>query len=146
MMFEQISFFDLIGNPGPASCPLRQGSQIKSKKRVKDHGEVFTAEREVKAMGGLIPAWSGNVLEPACGNGNFLVEIARRKLQIGMTPEEVASTIFGIDILPDNVQEARGRLLELLPGTEDILARNIVCGDFLRPETVWFLAEGREDT
>lgn len=145
-MFEQISFFDLIGNPGPASCPLRQGSQIKSKKRVKDHGEVFTAEREVKAMCDLIPDWSGNVLEPACGNGNFLVEIARRKLQIGMTPEEVASTIFGIDILPDNVQEARGRLLELLPGTEDILARNIVCGDFLRPETVWFLAEGREDT
>ena len=145
-MFEQISFFDLIGDLRPATYPLRHGSQIKSKKRVKDHGEVFTAEREVKAMCDLIPDWSGNVLEPACGNGNFLVEIARRKLQIGMTPEEAASTIFGIDILPDNVQEARERLLELLPGTEEILARNIVCGDFLKPETVWFLAEVREDT
>ena len=93
-MFEQISFFDLIGDPRPATYPLRHGSQIKSKKRVKDHGEVFTAEREVKAMCDLIPDWSGNVLEPACGNGNFLVEIARRKLQIGMTPEEAASTIF----------------------------------------------------
>ena len=61
-------------------------------------------------------------------------------LVVGMTAEEAASTIFGIDILPDNVQQARARLLELLPGTEDILARNIVCGDFLRPETVWFLA------
>ena len=100
----------------------------------------------MKAMCDMIPDWSGNVLEPACGNGNFLVEIARRKLQIGMTPEEAASTIFGIDILPDNVQEARGRLLELLPGPEDILARNIVCGDFLKPETVWFLAKVKEDT
>ena len=68
------------------------------------------------------------------------------RLVVGMTPEEAASTIFGIDILPDNVQEARGRLLELLPGTEDILARNIVCGDFLKPETVWFLAKVKEDT
>ena len=132
--------------PGLPVAHSDKGARLRAKKRVKDHGEVFTAEREVKAMCDLIPDWSGNVLEPACGNGNFLVEIARRKLQIGMTPEEVASTIFGIDILPDNVQEARGRLLELLPGTEDILARNIVCGDFLRPETVWFLAEGREDT
>ena len=69
-MFEQISFFDMIDNPGPAARPPRYGSQIKSKKRVKDHGEVFTAEREVKAMCDLIPDWSGNVLEPACGNGN----------------------------------------------------------------------------
>lgn len=141
MMFEQMSFFDVIDNPGPAGRHARHGSQIKNKKRVKDHGEVFTAEREVKAMCDLVPDWSGNVLEPACGNGNFLVEIARRKLQIGMTPVEAAGTIFGIDILPDNVREARERLLELLPGTEEILERNIVCGDFLKPKTVWFLSD-----
>ena len=87
----------------------------------------------------LVPDWRGNVLEPACGNGNFLVEIARRKLAAGMTREETASTIFGIDILMDNVVEARERLLKLLPGAEEILTRNIVCGDFLQPETVWFL-------
>lgn len=115
--------------------------QIKSKKRVKEHGEVFTAEREVKAMCDLIPDWKGNVLEPACGNGNFLVEIARRKLEAGMTPEEAASTIFGIDILPDNVEEARARLLEILPGTAEILERNIVCGDFLKPKGIWFMEE-----
>ena len=115
--------------------------QIKSKKRVREHGEVFTAEREVKAMCNLVPEWTGNVLEPACGNGNFLVEIARRKLAAGMTPKEAASTIFGIDILQDNVEEARYRLLEILPGTEEILERNIVCGDFLKPEGIWFLEE-----
>ncbi len=47
-----------------------------------------------------------------------------------MTPDEAASTIFGIDILQDNVVEARARLLEVLPGTEEILKRNIVYGDF----------------
>ena len=108
--------------------------QIKSKKRVRDHGEVFTAEREVKAMCDLIPKWTGNVLEPACGNGNFLVEIARRK-------HAAASTIFGIDILQDNVVEARARLLEVLPGTEEILKRNIVYGDFLKPKGIWFMEE-----
>lgn len=115
--------------------------QIKSKKRVRDHGEVFTAEREVKAMCDLIPEWTGNVLEPACGNGNFLVEIARRKLAVGMTPDEAASTIFGIDILQDNVEETRARLLEVLPGSEEILKRNIVCGDFLKPKGIWFMEE-----
>ena len=115
--------------------------QIKSKKRVRDHGEVFTAEREVKAMCDLIPKWTGNVLEPACGNGNFLVEIARRKHAAGMTPDEASSTIFGIDILQDNVVEARARLLEVLPGTEEILKRNIVYGDFLKPKGIWFMEE-----
>ncbi len=55
--------------------------QIKSKKRVRDHGGVHR-RTEVKAMCDLIPKWTGNVLEPACGNGNFLVEIARRKLTL----------------------------------------------------------------
>ena len=70
--------------------------QIKSRKRVKAFGEVFTAEREVRAMCDLIPDWSGNVLEPACGNGNFLVEIARRKLASGMTAEEAVHRLKGI--------------------------------------------------
>lgn len=117
----------------------RKSAQIKSRQRVSAHGEVFTAEREVKAMCDFIPDWSGNVLEPACGNGNFLVEIAKRKLESGMTPEETAKTIFGIDIMPDNIEEAKKRLLDILPGVGKILDKNIVCGDFLKPETVWFL-------
>ena len=57
----------------------------------------------------------------------------------GMTPEETAKTIFGIDIMPDNIEEAKKRLLDILPGVGKILDKNIVCGDFLKPETVWFL-------
>lgn len=60
--------------------------QIKSRKRVKEFAEVFTAEREVNAMCDLIPAeiWDNiesTFLEPACGNGNFLVEILARKFE-----------------------------------------------------------------
>ena len=119
----------------------RKSTQIKSRERVSSHGEVFTAEREVKAMCDLIPDWTGNVLEPACGNGNFLVEIARRKLAAGMDTVSAASTIFGVDIQADNVEEARTRLLEILPGTEEILEHNIVVGNFLDPKGTWFLEE-----
>ena len=115
--------------------------QIKSRERVRDFGEVFTAEREVKDMCDLIPDWRGNILEPACGTGNFLVEILRRKMNLGMTEEEAASTMFGIDIQPDNVREAIVRLSEIAPRGRPFFGKNIVCGDFLRPETVWFLLE-----
>ena len=58
--------------------------QVKSKQRVADHGEVFTAEREVNAMLDLVKQETDRIgsrfLEPACGNGNYLAEILRRKL------------------------------------------------------------------
>ena len=61
-------------------------SQTKSKQRIADHGEVFTAEREVNAMLDLVKQETERIdsrfLEPACGNGNFLAEILRRKLAV----------------------------------------------------------------
>ena len=119
--------------------------QIKSKKRVANFGEVFTAEREVKAMCDLIPDWTGNILEPACGNGNFLVEIAKRKLEAGLSFQQTAETIYAVDIMQDNVDEAINRLLKILPNTEHILRKNIVCGDFLKPSTIWFLKDSGLD-
>ena len=63
-----------------------KGKQVKSKKRVNDHGEVFTAEREVNAMLDLVKQETERIdsrfLEPACGNGNFLAEVLRRKLAV----------------------------------------------------------------
>lgn len=117
----------------------KHSGQIKSRKRVNDFGEVFTAEREVKAMCDLIPDWSGNVLEPACGNGNFLVEVLNRKIACGISRLQAAREIYGIDIQKDNVLECIERLSEIVPEAREIFERNIVCGDFLRPETVWFL-------
>ena len=104
--------------------------QIKSKQRVAAHGEVFTAEREVNAMLDLVKQETERIdsrfLEPACGNGNFLAEIIRKKLQLVTNHYKTSqaewelyallavSSIYGIDILQDNVAECRERLFEII--------------------------------
>ena len=90
---------------------------------------------------GGMECWKGTVLEPACGTGNFLIEILKRKLLIGMTQEEAASTLFGIDIMQDNVDESIERLSEIAPDARSIFEKNIVCGDFLNPKGIWFLED-----
>lgn len=128
---------------------------IKSKKRVKDFGEVFTPKHIVQDMCSLIPPEMYSIektfLEPACGNGNFLLEILERKLKNCHNEIEVkiaVESIYGIDIQEDNVLEARQRLNILIqqfyPKVDcmEILRKNIVVGDFLRTETVWFLKGG----
>ncbi|MBU0760370.1 MAG: SAM-dependent DNA methyltransferase, partial [Nanoarchaeota archaeon] len=101
-------------------------AQIKHRKRVTDHGEVFTHEREVNAMLDLVKQETERLdsrfLEPACGNGNFLAEVLNRKLKIlkerySKSQHDyerysvvVISSIYGIDILEDNVEECRNRL------------------------------------
>ena len=103
--------------------------QVKSKKRVTDHGEVFTSKREVNAMLDLVKQETERIdsrfLEPACGTGNFLIEILSRKLSIverrykknQIDFERYAviavSSIYGIDILEDNVIECRERLFDI---------------------------------
>ena len=94
---------------------------IKSKERVRDHGEVFTPAHIVKDMCDLIPSdiWENidtKFLEPCCGNGNILAEIARRKFERCDNADEgltALRSIYGIDILPDNVLESRARLLSM---------------------------------
>ena len=112
-----------------------ESKQVKSKQRVADHGEVFTNEREVKAMLDMVKDESeridSRVLEPACGNGNFVTEVLRRKLTTvkkASTPKgrktvsvpdyEKLSTlaigcVYGIDIMIDNVVECRKRLFDI---------------------------------
>ena len=72
--------------------------QVKSKKRVAEHGEVFTNEREVNAMLDLVKQETERIdsrfLEPACGNGNFLIEILRRKLEVVKARYSKASGIM----------------------------------------------------
>ena len=105
---------------------MNEKKQVKSKKRVADHGEVFTNEREVNAMLDLVKHETERIdsqfLEPACGNGNFLAEVLRRKLKVvderygnnQMDWERYAviavSSIYGVDILEDNAKECRERL------------------------------------
>lgn len=103
--------------------------QVKSKKRVADHGEVFTAEREVKAMCDLVKQETERIesrfLEPACGNGNFLAEVLSRKLAVvkkryGKSPADyekysvlAVTSIYGVELLADNAAECRERLFSL---------------------------------
>lgn len=132
-------------------------SQIKSKARVKERGEVFTAEREVKAMCDLIPeeVWQDitkTFLEPACGNGNFLVEIFERKLKYSKNEKDglkALASIVGIDIMEDNCFESRVRLMTMyckaFPKASEaslllasgILQNNIICGDSLKVMKEW---------
>jgi len=104
-------------------------SQVKSKKRVTDHGEVYTNEREVKAMLDLVKHETERIesrfLEPACGNGNFLAEVLERKLNVVDSRYKKdqfewerysvlsVSSIYGVDILEDNAEECRNRLFDL---------------------------------
>jgi len=103
--------------------------QVKSKQRVADHGEVFTAEREVKAMCDLVKQETERIdsrfLEPACGDGNFLSEILTRKLAVvkkkyrrsPLDYEKNAilalSSVYGVDILQDNAIACRERLFAI---------------------------------
>jgi type I restriction-modification system DNA methylase subunit len=106
-------------------------SLIKSKKRVADHGEVFTPPSMVEAMLNLVKDETERIdsrfLEPACGGGNFLVQILRRKLaavqiKYGKSDFErrhyallALMCIYGIELLVDNIAGCRANLLEISP-------------------------------
>lgn len=141
-----------------------RNGQIKSKQRVADHGEVFTSEREVNAMLDLVKQETERVdstfLEPACGNGNFLSIILKRKLAVvdtigkgkpGIWESEsikALMSVYGVDLLQDNVEECQLRLYgiwneayakackkECNDQCRDtamfVLRRNILCGNAL---------------
>lgn len=101
-------------------------TQVKSKRRVADHGEVYTNPREVKAMCDLVKDECERIesrfLEPACGNGNFLTEILARKLAVVTAKHSknaadwekysflAVSSLYGVELLQDNTEECRERL------------------------------------
>ena len=107
----------------------QQTSQIKSKERVAQRGEVFTAEREVNAMLDLVANEclrpDSRFLEPACGDGNFLSAILQRKLselkrKYKKSPRDyeklsivAIGSLYGVDIMNDNVEACRQRLFSI---------------------------------
>ena len=104
--------------------------QIKSKQRVADHGEVFTREQEVNAMLDLVKNETLRIesrfLEPACGDGNFLIQILKRKLDVVAKNYRTSQreyefyavlalcSIYGIELLEYNVKACRKRLFSYL--------------------------------
>lgn len=138
--------------------------QIKSKQRVADHGEVFTNDREVNAMLDLVKQETERIdsrfLEPACGDGNFLAEVLRRKLRVvraryGKSVADyekyaftAVASIYGVELLHDNAQACRERLFSIvqadyqgvcggkpnerfLGAVRYVIGRNILCGNAL---------------
>lgn len=138
--------------------------QVKSKERVAEHGEVFTNEREVNAMLDLVKQETERIdsrfLEPACGEGAFLKEILRRKLEVvkrmyKKSPYDyeryailALTSIYGVDIMADNVEICRQILFDIWNAeytqnakkqandqcreiAKFILRKNILCGDAL---------------
>lgn len=137
---------------------------VKSKQRVADHGEVFTPAWMVDAMLDLVKGETERIdsrfLEPACGNGNFLVKILQRKLtavelKFGKSDFEkqhyalfALMCIYGIELLADNIAECSANKLEILADylkieeTDDlyraasyVLSQNLVHGDALTMRT-----------
>jgi hypothetical protein len=135
-------------------------SLIKSRKRVADHGEVFTPAWLVDAMLNLVKDESERIdsrfLEPACGSGNFIVKVLQRKLaavenKFGKSDFEKRHyalhglmCIYGIELLADNIKECRENMLEIftdylnLQEPDDfyraafyVLSQNLVHGDAL---------------
>ncbi len=144
-------------------------AQIKSKQRVTDYGEVLTSPEIVNAMLDLVKQETERIdsrfLEPACGTGNFLSVILERKLAVvekryhKSQPEFeryailAVSSIYGIDILEDNVHECRQRIFNIFDSVYSrlftntakekcrktarfILGLNIIWGDALTLKTV----------
>jgi len=137
---------------------------IKSKKRVADHGEVFTPPWMVEAMLDLVKDETERIdsrfLEPACGSGNFLVRVLQRKLgaveiKFGKSEFEkrhyallALMCAYGIELLADNIAECRANMLEMFANylnlnesddlyraASNVLSQNLVHGDALTMRT-----------
>lgn len=139
-------------------------NQIKSKSRTQDFGEVFTNDKEINGMLDLVKDESERIdskfLEPSCGHGNFLVKILERKLNsiknTGVFDKSeyeqnifiAISSIYGIDIQEDNIEQCRIRIynliendyksnfhelvdIEFLKSIKYVIHKNIFCGDTL---------------
>jgi hypothetical protein len=101
----------------------------KRKKRQKQTAEVFTPPSLVNDMLNKLPksVWFKNktFCDPACGNGNFLIWILLRKIAKGHKPLEALKTVYGADIMRDNIQECRLRLLKVISLFEKVTEEHI---------------------
>ena len=109
----------------------------REKIRVKATGEVFTPTTLVQEVLDNLPQeqftnTTKTFLDPSCGDGQFLSEVLIRKMENGATFEQALSTIYGVDLMQDNVELCRERLLCGRNDLRHIVEQNIVCADALR--------------
>lgn len=152
--------FESIDTPGTTEPSSQVESLVKSRQRVSDHGEVFTPSWMVEEMLDLVSEEASRIesrfLEPACGSGNFLKQVLKRKLntainRFGKSSFELQHhsllalmSVYGIELLEDNAGECRTTLLQafaealditsstdIYRAAEKVLSTNIVLGDAL---------------
>ena len=107
--------------------------------RIKSTGEIFTptdrVQKELNKIEKIQPDIfidvSNTFIDPGCGDGQFLGEVLIRKMETGSTFEQALSTIYGVDLMQDNVDLCRERLLCGQEHLRHIVERNIVCHDAL---------------
>jgi len=109
----------------------------REKTRVKATGEVFTPTPLVQEVLDQLPSdtftdLEKTFLDPSCGDGQFLGEVLIRKIENGIDFETALSTIYGVDLMQDNVELCRERLLCGRNDLRHIVEQNIVCADALR--------------
>ena len=109
----------------------------RDKDRIKGSGEVFTPTPLVQEILNQIPIEqfqdpSKTFLDPSCGDGQFLSEVLIKKMENGSTFKQALSTIYGVDIMPDNVALCKDRLLCGQEHLRHIVDKNIVCADALQ--------------
>lgn len=115
----------------------------RSQERIKKNGEVFTPDSIIQTMMDMVEdqtIWSNpekTFLDPTCGDGNIIVAMLTRRLNSGVSPRDAVSTMYGVELMQDNVDKCKERIRVLLGSEEspchdydDILDENIVCHDF----------------
>jgi len=110
---------------------------FRDKLRIKQTGEIFTPTELVQKILNKLPKEvfinpTKTYLDPSCGDGQFLGEVLIRKVENGIDFEQALSTIYGVDLMQDNVDLCRDRLLCGQEHLRPIVERNIVCADALR--------------
>ena len=108
----------------------------RDKLRIKSNGEVFTPTLLVQEILDQLPKDqftdpTKTFLDPSCGDGQFLSEVLIRKIENGIDFETALSTIYGVELMPDNVKLCQDRLLCGQEHLRHIVEKNIVCADAL---------------
>ena len=111
----------------------------RDKTRVKSTGEIFTKEWLARESLDKIEQFDPTAFsdptktfcDPTCGDGNLISEALIRKIENGSTFEQALSTIYGVDLMPDNVKLCQDRLLCGREDLRHIVEKNIVCADAL---------------
>lgn len=109
-----------------------QKDTSKKLERLKATGEYFTPSNIIiDSLKEIVDKeeLSKNFVDRMCGDGNWLVEVLILKMQNGMNFESALKTLWGSDLMQDNIDLCRDRLLCNQTHLRHIVDKQIICGD-----------------